>query len=171
MKTDKNLPARAVARRARPIAATLPTQPGEPAPEFEGRPLAGRAPIRLADYRGKVVYLDFWASWCQSCRHSLPWMERLHRGHQPAGLEVISVNIDETPADARAFLKRNPVGFPVIEDSQGTIAALYDVQDLPTSFLVDRDGVLLSIHRGFRTADAPRLDAAVAAALRKPLSQ
>jgi peroxiredoxin len=150
---------------APPVLAALP---GEPAPAFEGRPLTGRASVRLDDYRGKVVLLDFWASWCPACRRSLPWLERLHRAHSAAGLEVLSVNVDERPADARRFLARHRVGFPVIDDSQGAIAALYDAQDLPSSYLIDRAGLLRLAHRGFGPGDGARLRQTIGVLLREP---
>lgn len=161
--------ARALAQ-VRLAGSTGPRAP-ERAPSFAARPLRGRAEVRLADQRGKVVFLDFWASWCVPCRRSMPWLERIHREHAAAGLEVVSVNVDEKLADARAFLRRYPVGFPVINDAGGAIAALYNVQDIPTSFLIDRAGCLRSAHRNFRSADAPRLRAEIAALLREPLTR
>jgi thiol-disulfide isomerase/thioredoxin len=138
---------------------------GALAPPFSARPLAGGEALQLEEFRGKVVYLDFWASWCGPCRQSLPWMERLRRDLRPLGLEVIAVNVDEDPADAARFLKRYPVNFPVIGDARGAIAALYDVRDMPSSYLIDRKGVVRHVHRGFNRADAARLRARVEALL------
>lgn len=158
------LPLLAMAAMASPALAV---QPGEPAPAFQGTPLTGRAGIRLEDYAGKVVYLDFWASWCAPCRLSLPWMERLHRDYHAAGLEIIAVNVDEKSADARRFLKQFPVGFPVLADPKGEIATLYDVQDMPSSYLIDRRGVVRAVHRGFKRGDTGRLGATIATLLRE----
>jgi cytochrome c biogenesis protein CcmG, thiol:disulfide interchange protein DsbE len=158
------LPLLAMAALAPPALAV---QAGDPAPMFEGAPLTGRAAIRLEDYAGKVVYLDFWASWCAPCRLSLPWMERLHREHAAAGLEVIAINVDEKAAEARRFLKRFPVGFPVVADPHGEIAALYDVRDMPSSYLIDRHGVVREVHRGFNRDSGARLRATIAALLRE----
>jgi len=124
-------------------------QPGQPAPAFESAALTGGAPIRLADSLGKVVYLDFWASWCGPCRLSLPWMERLSQDYGARGLVVIAVNVDEKTADGRAFLQRFPVDFAVAVDPRGDVASLYDVQDMPSSYLIDRRGVVRAVHRGF----------------------
>jgi cytochrome c biogenesis protein CcmG, thiol:disulfide interchange protein DsbE len=146
----------------------LALQVGDPAPSFEGAPLKGRAAVRLDQYRGHVVWLEFWASWSGPARQSLPWAERLHRDHQAAGLEAIGISIDAEPADAVAFLKRHPVGFPVVSDAKDEIAALYNVQDVPSSYLIDRGGVLRAVFRGFTPADSrPRLRE-VAALLREP---
>jgi len=135
---------------------------GQPAPAFEGALLSDGAPARLADLRGKVVYLDFWASWCGPCRQSLPWMEKVRGEFAPAGFEVFAVNVDEDPADGLRFLRRYPVSFPVLGDARGAIAALYDVQDMPSSYLIDRRGAVRHVHRGFNRDDAARLRARIA---------
>ena len=145
---------------AAPIAAAVDA--GAPAPAFSGKPLAGGEPVTLEALRGKVVYLDFWASWCGPCRQSLPWMEQLRRDFAAAGLEVVAVNVDETPADGIAFLKRHPVGYAVIGDAGGDIAELYDVRDMPSSYLIDRDGTVRLVHRGFNTRAAAKLRRQVA---------
>lgn len=134
----------------------------QPAPDFSAKLLEGDETLRLADYRGKVVYLDFWASWCGPCRQSLPWLQELRREFRTAGFEVIAVNVDEEPADARRFLQRYRVSYPVVGDARGRIAALYDVQDMPSSYLIDRRGHVRAIHRGFRRSDAGKLRDAVA---------
>ena len=148
------------------LLATLPTaaavDSGQPAPAFTGKPLLGGEALRLEDFRGKVVYLDFWASWCGPCRQSLPWMEILRRDYGAAGLEVIAVNVDETAADGIAFLKRFAVTYPVIGDSGGTIAALYDVKDMPSSYLIDRRGAVRKVHRGFNTRAGAQLRETIA---------
>jgi peroxiredoxin len=143
-------------------SAAAAVQPGEAAPAFTSAALAGTGSITLGDYRGKVVYLDFWASWCGPCRLSLPWMEQLRREFGPQGLEVIAVNVDEHTNDARSFIKRFTVTYPLAADAQGAVASLYDVQDMPSSYLIDRRGVVRQVHRGFNRADAGKLHALVA---------
>lgn len=138
---------------------------GQAAPAFSARPLGGGEALQLEEFRGKVVYLDFWASWCGPCRQSLPWLERLRRELRPTGLEVLGVNVDEDAADARRFLKRYPVSFPVLGDARGMIASLYDVRDMPSSYLIDRKGVVRHAHRGFNRDDAARLRLRVEALL------
>lgn len=140
---------------------------GQPAPAFAGASLREGTALRLEDYRGKVVYLDFWASWCGPCRQSLPWMDALRGDYAAAGFEVIAINVDETPADALRFLERYPIRYPVVGDSAGTIAALYDVQDMPSSYLIDRRGVVRRVNRGFNRAEAGRLRLAVAALVKE----
>ena len=144
-------------------SAAAAVETGAPAPAFSGALLAGGGePVRLEALRGKVVYLDFWASWCGPCRQSLPWMEQLRRDFGGAGLEVVAVNVDEIPADGIAFLKRFPVGYPVVGDRGGDIAELYDVRDMPSSYLIDRAGTVRLVHRGFNRHAAARLREQVA---------
>ena len=134
------------------LAFALPAgavKPGERAPAFEGAALADGAPIPREALRGKVVYLDFWASWCGPCRLSLPWMDRLGREFGERGLAVLAVNVDERRDDALAFLRRFPASVTVAADPRGAIATLYDVQDMPTSYVIDRRGVVRAVHRGF----------------------
>lgn len=143
-------------------AGAAAVEPGQPAPAFTGAPLGAGTPLKLEDFRGRVVYLDFWASWCGPCRRSLPWMEQLRGEFGSAGFEVVAVNVDETPADALRFLRRFQVSYPIVGDARGAIAALYDVRDMPSSYLIDRDGVVREVHRGFSRSDARRLREAVA---------
>ena len=137
-------------------------EPRQMAPLFEGASLRGGDPVRLEDYRGKVVLLDFWASWCGPCRQSLPALERMRTDYAARGFEVLAVNVDEQPADALDFLKRYAVTYPVVQDSRGVLAELYDVKGMPSSYLIDQRGVVRVVHRGFRKKDLPRLRRAVA---------
>ena len=137
-------------------------QTGQPAPSFTSNALAGSGSVSLAEYRGKVVYLDFWASWCGPCRLSLPWMETVRKEFGAQGFEVIAVNVDEHTSDAQAFIQRFGVSYPLAADAQGSVASLYDVQDMPSSYLIDRRGVVRTVHRGFNRVDAAALRAQIA---------
>lgn len=103
----------------------------------------------LAAYKGKVVYLDFWASWCTPCKLSFPWMNDLQRQYAQKGLVVVAVNVDHDRAAAGAFLHDTPASFPVIYDPEGKIAERFDVKDMPTSVLIGRDGAVHYVHQGF----------------------
>ncbi len=103
----------------------------------------------LAAYKGKVVYLDFWASWCTPCKLSFPWMNDLQRMYAPKGLVVIAVNVDRDRAAAGQFLHDTPASFPVLYDPEGKIAGHFDVRDMPTSVLIGRDGAVHYVHQGF----------------------
>lgn len=148
-------------------APALAAESGQPAPTFAASALVGGGPLRLEDYRGKVVYLDFWASWCAPCRQSLPWMETMRVEFAGAGFEVLAVNVDASPAAGVRFLQRFPVSYPVVGDSAGTIAALYDVQYMPSSYLIDRRGVVRQVHRGFDPQAGKQLRAEIAALLKE----
>ena len=112
-------------------------------------PLAGAATLDLAPYRGRVVVVDFWASWCEPCRASFPWLNTMQRRHRDAGLTVITVNLDESREAADAFLKETTNALPVIYDPTGQLAQKYGLQTMPTSLLFDRSGVLQQRHNGF----------------------
>ena len=106
-------------------------------------------PLDLAAYRGKVVYLDFWASWCAPCRLSFPWMNQLQQVYGAQGLTVIAVNVDHDHAQAEQFLRETPPGLKVVFDPAGQIAGKYDIKAMPTSVLIGRDGKIRFVHSGF----------------------
>ena len=103
----------------------------------------------LSAYKGKVVYLDFWASWCVPCRLSFPWMAQLQQTLGAKGLTVVAVNVDKDRAKADAFLQQMPPSFRVVFDPKGDIAKQYDFRDMPTSILIGRDGKVHFVHDGF----------------------
>jgi cytochrome c biogenesis protein CcmG/thiol:disulfide interchange protein DsbE len=112
-------------------------------------PIARADDLDLSPYKGKVVYLDFWASWCTPCRLSFPWMNELQQMYGREGLVVIAVNVDHDRALADQFLQSNPSQFKIIYDPKGTIASKYDFKDMPTSILIGRDGKAHYTHAGF----------------------
>ena len=104
------------------------------------------------DLGGKVVLLDFWASWCEPCRHSFPWMSELQRRHGDAGLVVIAVNLDQDRRLAERFLAATQAQFRVEYDPAGSIATQFGVEAMPVSFVIDRSGHVREKHVGFRQA-------------------
>jgi peroxiredoxin len=132
---------------------------GQPAPDFTLPDLKGAA-VRLRDLRGKVVLIDFWASWCEPCMKELPELEKLHRKlATTAPLVVVGVNLDEQRANAQAVVSRLGLSFPILLDAQRTVAELYDPPKMPATYLVDRSGVLRYLNPGFTGAgDLRRLD-------------
>jgi len=111
--------------------------------------VAQAADLDLSAYKGKVVYLDFWASWCTPCRQSFPWMSQIQQLDGPRGLVVIAVNVDHDKDLADAFLKRFAPQFKIIYDGKGEIAKRFGPKDMPTSFVIDRDGRVRYTHAGF----------------------
>ncbi|MEJ2046118.1 MAG: TlpA disulfide reductase family protein [Reinekea sp.] len=106
--------------------------------------------FNVSDYKGQVVYLDFWASWCGPCRASFPWMNTIQKRYQSQGLQVIAVNLDQESELAADFLKQFPASFTIFYDPEGVLAQQYKVTSMPHSFLIDRSGQLVSSHKGFR---------------------
>jgi thiol-disulfide isomerase/thioredoxin len=120
---------------------------GQPAPAFSLPGIA--APVNLNAYLGKVVYLDFWASWCGPCKKSFPWMNNLQAKYAAKGLKVIAVNLDAEQADAKQFLETTPAMFDIAFDPKGMVAQQYHVRGMPTSLLIGRDGKIVEQHAGF----------------------
>lgn len=120
------------------------------------------AAFDLAQFKGKVVYLDFWASWCAPCRRSFPWLDGLQRKHGAEGFVVVAVNVDTDRALASGFLREVPVGFKVAYDPKGELAAQWKLLGMPSSFLIDRSGKVRSSHQGFRKGDEAKREAEIA---------
>jgi thiol-disulfide isomerase/thioredoxin len=106
--------------------------------------------LDLAQYRGKLVLIDFWASWCAPCRYSFPWLNEMQAKYADRGLVVVGVNVDRERADAEHFLRDVPAHFRIVYDPSGTLAAAYDVPGMPTSFVFGADGKLIGKHIGFQ---------------------
>ncbi|KGJ91625.1 TlpA disulfide reductase family protein [Colwellia psychrerythraea] len=103
----------------------------------------------IANNKGKVVYVDFWASWCVPCRKSFPWMNAMQEKYQAQGLVVLSINLDAQKKLAEQFLQHTPANFAVIYDKRGTLAKKFQLKGMPSSYLFDRQGKLISAHSGF----------------------
>jgi thiol-disulfide isomerase/thioredoxin len=110
-------------------------------------------PLGLEALKGKVVYVDFWASWCEPCRQSFPWMNEMQREFAKDGLVIIAVNVDHERTDAEQFLRRFAPEFAIRYDPDGVAAERFHVKGMPASFLVDRAGNIATQHAGFRPKD------------------
>jgi len=113
---------------------------------------AGEADLDLSRYRGQVVVVDFWASWCKPCRESIPWLNEMRSRYAADGLVVIGVNVDAEHADAEKFLRDVPIRFDVVFDPSGALAQRFNVAGMPTTLFFDRTGKLVQSRIGFRVA-------------------
>jgi cytochrome c biogenesis protein CcmG, thiol:disulfide interchange protein DsbE len=114
---------------------------------------AALPPIDLEGLRGRVVYLDFWASWCAPCRQSFPWMQAMKDAYEGQGLTVVAINLDQSHEDAVRFLAKFHPNFDVRFDPQGETAERFNIHAMPSSLIIDRHGVLRFTHIGFRPVD------------------
>jgi len=146
------------------VSPVLLAQP-VPAPEFSVSSTAGQ--LKLSQQRGKIVYVDFWASWCVPCRKSFPWLNQMQSRYGPAGLKIIAINLDEDTSLAEQFLRQYPAAFTVGFDPKGISAKAYKLRGMPSSYLIDRNGNLLSTHVGFRSDDQMELEQKIRRALGK----
>jgi cytochrome c biogenesis protein CcmG, thiol:disulfide interchange protein DsbE len=117
--------------------------------------------VQLSSLKGKVVYLDFWASWCLPCKKSFPWMHDIKQNYADQGFEVLAVNLDKDRELADAFLKEMQVNFQVAFDEKGKSAADYKLRGMPSSYLIGRDGKVYASHIGFRDSDKASLEQAI----------
>jgi thiol-disulfide isomerase/thioredoxin len=144
-------------------AAASAQEVGKPAPAFDlpGSPKQ----VRLADLKGRVVYVDFWASWCAPCKQSFPWMNDMQAKYGPRGLSIVGVTVDKKREDADKFLASTPAKFLVGFDTTGKVADVYKPAGMPTSFLIGADGIVRAVHVGFRDKDKADLEREIEAAL------
>ncbi len=131
---------------------------GQPAPAFTLPSLQQNTPTALNQFAGKVVYLDFWASWCAPCRTSFPLLNTLYKKLQAQGFDVVAVNLDEDKAKAEQFLKDYPVTFAILSDPSGQWADTFGVEAMPTSYIIDKKGVVQHVHHGFASDDIKELE-------------
>jgi peroxiredoxin len=129
-------------------AAAAPTLQA-PAPDFTLRDASGH-PVRLQEQRGQVVMLNFWASWCGPCRQEMPHLNRLNAQYRQAGFVLLGVNVDDDPQAAQAAAARLGVQFTVLLDAEKAVTRRYDLGSMPATVLIDRDGRVRHLHRGYR---------------------
>jgi thiol-disulfide isomerase/thioredoxin len=138
---------------------------GQAAPAIRLPDLSGAGEVSLESLRGKVVYVDFWASWCGPCRVSFPQLEQLRNELGPKGFEVLAINVDEVESDARQFLSEVPVSYLVVRDAAGITPQTFGILGMPTGYLIDRQGMVREVHQGFRKSDGEKLRTAIVALL------
>lgn len=148
-----------LATSSRRAAAADPPK-ARTAPSFTLRGVAG--PVCLDSLRGRVVVVDFWASWCQPCRRSFPWLDGVQKRYRDRGVVVVAIDLDRTREAADAFLAEHPADVTVAFDPTGRVAEAWHVAGMPSTFLVGRDGALLHAHVGFDERKAADLDHLIA---------
>jgi cytochrome c biogenesis protein CcmG, thiol:disulfide interchange protein DsbE len=121
--------------------------------------------VSLAALKGKVVYVDFWASWCGPCKQSFPFMNELQSRYGAKGLEIVAINLDAKRADADKFLTETPAQFTVAFDAKGDSARRFEVKSMPSSYLIGRDGNVVVAHKGFKDEERKDLESRIAQAL------
>jgi cytochrome c biogenesis protein CcmG, thiol:disulfide interchange protein DsbE len=136
---------------------------GQPAPDIDLS--IGTGADKLSKLKGKVVYVDFWASWCGPCRQSFPWMNDMQSKYGAKGLQIVGVNLDAKRADAEQFLAQVPAKFSLSFDAKGDSAKRFAVKGMPTSVLIGSDGTVLAVHQGFKDEDRKELEAKFVSAL------
>ena len=123
-----------------------------PAPNFTLKSLTGKN-LKLSEMTGNVVLINFWASWCGPCREEMPLLNDLHKKYEPLGFTVLGVNVEEDARNARGFLKNFPVDFPVLLDNKNSVSKKYNVIAMPTTVVLDRDGNVRYLHKGYKPGD------------------
>jgi thiol-disulfide isomerase/thioredoxin len=135
------------------IIGTAASAAGDPAaPEFN-LPARGGATVDLSQFKGQVVMINFWASWCVPCRQEMPLLDSIYKKYKPLGFTLLSVNVEPEQKDAESFLKQTPVTFPVLFDAKSKVSGLYNVQGMPTTVFIDRKGNVRLMHVSYKAGD------------------
>lgn len=147
--------ARLALRTAALLAIALPalaiTQ-SSPAPDFTLTARGGKT-VSLSQFKGQVVMINFWATWCGPCRQEMPLLESIHKKYGKMGFTLLGVNVEPDPKAAEAWLKETPVSFPVLFDTKSEVSTLYSVSGMPSTVIIDRKGTIRMIHRGYKPGD------------------
>jgi peroxiredoxin len=136
------------------LTVSLPAlaAPPAPAPAFTLASRAGQD-VSLAQYRGQVVMINFWASWCGPCRQEMPLLESIYKKYNRMGFTMLGVNVEPDSNAANDWLKATPVSFPILYDRDSKVSKLYDVAGMPSTVIIDRSGKLRVLHRGYKPGD------------------
>ena len=137
---------------------------GDDPPAIDMPDQAGKK-VDLNELKGKVVLVDFWASWCGPCKQEMPVLEELHKKYAKEGLVIVGINIDNNPKKMNNFLRGTPVTFRIIHDRKLNVASKYEPETMPSSYFIARDGKIRYIHEGFRKKDATEFEERIKALL------
>jgi peroxiredoxin len=134
------------------VSTAFAADAGGPAPAFSLAALTGQQ-SSLSQYKGQVVMLNFWATWCGPCQQEIPLLDQMYKKYKPAGFTLIGVNVDKEAAPVKDLLARKPVSYPVLLDPANQVSKAYHVDEMPSSVIIDRKGEIRFIHRGYRPGD------------------
>jgi len=146
--------------------AKLPVVKERTNPALFSLPLLNGGNASLSSYKGKVVILNFWATWCPPCRAEMPSMETLYQRFKNQGLEILAVDIGEIPSKVQQFISQNAYTFPVLLDKDNKISSQYGIRAIPTTYIIDREGRIISMIVGSIRWDNPKVIAAFEALLK-----
>ncbi|MBT3205756.1 MAG: TlpA family protein disulfide reductase [Gammaproteobacteria bacterium] len=132
--------------------ASAATEMNTPAADFTLKSLSGKN-LKLSEYAGNVVLLNFWASWCAPCRLEMPLLNDLHNKYEKLGFVILGVNVEEQTDEARAYITDRPVDFPILFDDQNSVSKQYNVIAMPTTVMIDRNGNMRYLHQGYIPGD------------------
>jgi len=135
-----------------PALVSAPALAVTPAPAFKLESMGGKA-VSLDQFKGQVVMINFWASWCGPCRTEMPILEKLHAKYKPMGFTMIGVNVEPDSSLAAKWLQATPVTFPILFDTKSEVSKLYSVAGMPSTVIIDRKGNLRWLHRGYKDGD------------------
>lgn len=143
-------------------AELIPITQAQEAPLLNQRlPAMKGGEMALADLQGKVVLVDFWASWCGPCRESFPWLNNMQEKYAEQGLVIVGVNLDKQPKQALDFLKQVPANFTLLLDNKAVLPEAYGLIGMPSSYLLDRKGQLRATHTGFNVGRVNEYEASI----------
>ncbi len=134
------------------ISLSVLADPAGPAPQFT-LAAKGGSDVSLSQYKGQVVMINFWASWCGPCRQEMPLLESIYKKYNKLGFTMIGVNVEPDSKAADDWLKATPVSFPILYDRDSKVSKLYDVAGMPSTVIIDRNGNLRKLHRGYKPGD------------------
>ncbi len=149
MRTKRHTFLRVIAVLLAAVSFSTWASTGSVAPDFTLKGRDGRN-IKLSELRGEVVMINFWASWCAPCRQEMPLLNDLYQRYRKLGFTLLGVNVEQNPRAAKRLLKDIPVDFPVLFDDRNEVSKAYDISAMPSTVLVDRDGHIRFVHRGYK---------------------
>ena len=155
MSTFRKLPATSLLALLACLSLSAATAVAPQAPDFRLENRAG-GETSLAELRGQVVMINFWASWCGPCRQEFPALDEMYRKYKPMGFTMVGINVETEKTDAERFLGMRPVSFPILFDPDNSVSGRYGVSAMPTTMLVDRQGRLRWQHRAYQPGDEAR---------------